>query len=132
MALPTNEQLLEQLRAIGWTEADIARDYPDLLPFYFTSEATTLYERLLSIGWTEEAIREQHPEILPESEGGVLESVGGEPPEQYVFGGVVTEPIARDDPSLYVDLGPGGGPVPVPSIASNQTADLLSLAILFL
>jgi len=123
MELKTNEQLLADLRAIGWTDSDIAASYPDLLPYYLTGPPTTLFERLLSIGWTEEEIRAQHIDILPESEGGVLETVG-EPVDKGI-----DEMIAG--PSEDFPLG-GLRPQEVPSIGGNQTADLLTLALLFL
>ena len=137
MPLYSNEELLEQLRAIGWTDSDIARDYPDLLPYYFTGEPTTLYERLLSIGWSEERIREEYPEILPAEEGGILETIGdpvytrgdraGDPVDEFTQGGIIggtTGPVIGDPNDPYKQE--------APSIGSNQTADLGILALLFL
>ena len=138
---------LEALRAIGWTDSDIANQYPHLLPYYFTGEPSTLYERLLTIGWTEERIRTEHPEILPASEGGVEEVVGT---PTYTLGEQAGEPIVLDepiqrDPQLDLDLGPGGGVIihpvglpddwgdgGVPDVAADQTADLLLLGLIFL
>jgi len=137
MAVQTNEELLAQLRAIGWTDSQIARDYPDLLPYYGSAPPSTLWERLIMIGWTEEMIRAAHPEILPESEGGIVETVG-EP--VYTLGEQAGEPIK---PTVGNGFDPGSGAAPysdpfgyptgeVPPIESNQTADLFALGLLFL
>lgn len=152
MALQTNDELLEQLRAIGWTDGNIAKYYPDLIPEYGVSPyatPSTLYERLLMIGWSEEKIREEHPEILPASEGGILETLG-EP--VYTLGERAGEPIDDPEPIPRDDLGavnwdlePGGGVIihpvglpgedyqaEVPSVASDQTTNLMVLGLIFL
>lgn len=150
MALQTNDELLEQLRAIGWPDMDISRYYPQLLPEYGTSpyEApSTLYDRLLTVGWTEERIRDEHPEILPESEGGIMETIG-EP--VYTLGDRAGEPVEALEPLVDPDVGiptePVGGGViihpvglpgdwpdgEVPDAAADQTADLMVLGMIFL
>ncbi len=137
MPVYTNAQLLEQLRAIGWRDEDIASSYPDLLPDYSphpTPEPSTLYQRLLDIGWSEERIREEQPDILPESEGGVMESL--------------PEPTSRDEPrGDDVIPGPMGGRVPewdpdapwnnppqdsqdAPPVDGDQTTDLAILTLI--
>ena len=148
MAIYTNEELLEQLRAIGWRDQDISNSYPELLPYYKTGEPSTLYERLLTIGWSEQRIREEHPEILPASEGGILEVVGD---PVYTLGPQAGQPIERD-PDPHGGFDPGSGPVDttpggieimpvglpdewdgtVPDVAEQQTADLMLLGLIFL
>lgn len=147
--------LLDQLRAIGWTDDQIGAQYPDLLPAYYSEApasppSSTLYERLLTIGWTEEKIRAEYPDILPESEGGIVETVGepvytlgdraGEPKDPGLQHIAIGEPYGGDpvDPlELIFDprgvLQPGlvsGGDLP--AVGGSQTQDLFTLALLFL
>lgn len=130
MSVYTNEELLEQLRAIGWTEEDISEHYPHLLPGYapWSPPATTLWERLISVGWTEEEIRSTYPDIVPESEGGILE-VPGEPESTEGL----PPPGTEEPPPANGELPLGNGDITVPPVGGDhQTADLFTLGLLFL
>ena len=139
MTLSTDAALLEQLRAIGWTDEQIQQSYPQLLPGYgeqYIPPASTLFERLITVGWTEERIREEHPEILPESEGGIMETIGEPIPQDSVpsqsWRETGTQPYDLIfDPQGNLQPGLVSGVAP-PVIGGNQTADLFTLALLFL